>query len=623
MTTSDATLCQVLAVGPDRIRFAVDPVPVLDEPLEERSAEAAWQAVAGAAPAFAEGPPRVIRGAGHGLLQAVATAHRTHRCLVLTPDTIGLVLAQGLARHVNEHPEGLREHLGVDFAGRRTLAVAVLHLDAADGWRDAVARLAAGLAEAHPEAAALTPPGFSTTDDVARTVRALTQLNAMKQYYDFLFDGICGIREVELRGTEADWVALERWATEAALPGLERWLDRVRPIVRALAASRSGTPDLGFWQGVYQQRDVYGGTEFTGWVGELFPYLGNTGTQRNDKGWRTIDRLPDGVLAVDVTLNDAASGTKRHRLLSGFVGATLEDDDLQPALGWAVLPATGIAEALDAVAHLSASGTCAPHERFIHGYSPKSGELVELADRAPRLVVGVGDRAVRFEAPWAWSLVVKPSEEHDDPGITDEEGLVPASFPGGCLFERAVAMGRRLEVWAYTDDGALRAVAPSWAAWLHRVKETADPLYFLENEVRETGWVRRDDADAVRWDGRAADWELQETEKVHETRLVLDLRGTGLRTLAFLRRVDAAVFRTLPLAEAKSRLASLDSWVLRPGRHKADDWTERLEKLGVPVRREQDSTLHVRARHLPTDSDWMLLPDEIIDDMRRAGVGLA
>jgi hypothetical protein len=47
----------------------------------------------------------------HGLLMAIHQAYTAHYPLVLSPDHIWICIAQGLARHINEHSETLRSRL--------------------------------------------------------------------------------------------------------------------------------------------------------------------------------------------------------------------------------------------------------------------------------------------------------------------------------------------------------------------------------------------------------------------------------------------------------------------------------------------------------------------------------
>lgn len=68
--------------------------------------------------------PRQFVADGHALINCVHTAYADHRPLVLSPDMLWLVIAQGFAVHVNNNAEKLRPKL-VKFDGKKELIVIV------------------------------------------------------------------------------------------------------------------------------------------------------------------------------------------------------------------------------------------------------------------------------------------------------------------------------------------------------------------------------------------------------------------------------------------------------------------------------------------------------------------
>ncbi len=612
---TDRTPCRIISRSGVHIRFAVDGVEPKGAGPKLRPLGAAWRARLGEDPIVSVGPERCIAAEGHGLLQAVSVAHATHRCLVLGPDDIWLTIAQGLTRHVNEHAEALREAMGVDFAGRRDLLVALERLpEDAAAWSETINAFARAIEKAHPDSARRFLAEFSTTGPIERTAGRIGLMSAYRQYYDFAAMGICGIPEVELRGTVEDWAELSSRVDALTLPGLEDWLIGLRPIAAQLVASRDGQPPQAFWRGIYQQREVYGGHEFTGWIGELFPYLGDEGALRNDGLWRTIAGLPSGLVEAEVTAQ-AGPVTRHHRLAAGFIGAWREGNDLGPALGWCVLPATAIATALEALGERARVSGYQPHQRFV--YQPGSGEAAELAARCPGLVLE-GDRgAVTFLPPSEWRWLCR-GQVADVIQVLNGGSRI-ATFPGGFLNETDEWRGEhsRRRVLAQQDDGSVRAVAPGWCAYLLRVAETSDPLYFLDNEpldIPMAALPRRRDRP---WDGVVEDWVLE--EQVTERRLVMDLQGVGLAAVAFLRKA-VATFRAMSSAEALRSVRALDSRVLHPTSDAdAARWGARLDALGIRWTLEVERTLSHRAEHLPS-GERAFLPAEVVAEMRRLGV---
>lgn len=73
----------------------------------------------------------------HPLVAAVHLAFSEHRPLLLTPDSIWMVIAQGFAHHVNNHSERLRKRF-VRHEGKITLQVQSFDLSTREAWADVI-----------------------------------------------------------------------------------------------------------------------------------------------------------------------------------------------------------------------------------------------------------------------------------------------------------------------------------------------------------------------------------------------------------------------------------------------------------------------------------------------------
>jgi hypothetical protein len=138
------------------VTFQVDDVsraelPPATQPLSERYPDALVLGLPGdlrvvqAPDSRQVGMPTDARGV-HPLLSAVHIAFAEHRPLVLSPDTLWITIAQGVAQHVRLHSEELRGRFA-RHRGRKELRVRALSWATASDWQRIVGGFRAALAE--------------------------------------------------------------------------------------------------------------------------------------------------------------------------------------------------------------------------------------------------------------------------------------------------------------------------------------------------------------------------------------------------------------------------------------------------------------------------------------------
>ncbi len=369
----------ILARSDGRIRFAVDdvtpapaPLPTIDldtvvtyalrtsdHRAQPRPEDRGVIAMQGIGP-FVAGP------CAHPLASAVQRAFVEHRPLVLTPDVIWLTIANGVARHVDQNAESLRSFF-VKHEGRATITVEGPpdgQLDAT-GWAGAIGGWTGGIREAVPaEMVELFECNFSTSTPECRTAAAITMMGAFKQYFEYEMMCVCGIPEVELRGTVADWRRIRARVDVLAVLDLEWWAERLRPVCDAFVATADGRPERAFWQQIHIPLAIYGGQSAVGWIIELFPYRA-TGVDhatfvRNPAFAESYSRrLTRGgvpgfspadfpsALCVAPIVQRWPDGRERHvDLLGGLLGVRQTGLDLEPVAGWLVRLAPPLRQAL-------------------------------------------------------------------------------------------------------------------------------------------------------------------------------------------------------------------------------------------------------------------------------------
>ena len=304
----------------------------------------------------------------HPVVAAIHAAFQDHRPLVLSPDMIWLLIAQGFANHVNAHAEELRS-LILQHSDRPVLAVRrddFVYGSPENPWPevfDEFSRQIRGhLGESTPD---LLMPTFSTTGPTERAAAELALMDAMQSFFAYEVHTLCGIPQIVLQGTTDDWRMLADRARKLSQFGLEWWTDLLAPILNEFVAASQGRADRSFWRSIYKIDGGSGGPYLTGWIIAFFPYLKNResghATQRN--GWLTSDddglrdllhpskraggprfcfgprteMIPAGLSAVPFVWRFVGMSYEME-FLGGFVGVRQEAETLRlrPQIGWAI-----------------------------------------------------------------------------------------------------------------------------------------------------------------------------------------------------------------------------------------------------------------------------------------------
>lgn len=292
--------------------------------------------------------------AQHELVNAVHIAFSQHRPLLLTPDAIWLLLAQGFAQHINDHAEALRSRF-VGHKDKLTLSVEVVDRTTTEHWAGVVQQWSAAITEhVGSRLHDLLICNFSTTTPVIRTASQVVMLDTFQQYFSYELKCICGIPSVTLRGTLADWIEIRNRVERMQAYHLEWWTDRVSVLCDEFVETAKGHPSHSFWRRIYKPRDIYGGHVITGWLADLFPYVvdGKTGTPTLRNPVLAIPRehltakdgvssreVPTGLSQAPFTLTMVpAQQTRDLELVAGFIGVVQNQSTghVEPEIGWCV-----------------------------------------------------------------------------------------------------------------------------------------------------------------------------------------------------------------------------------------------------------------------------------------------
>ncbi|MGC4047083.1 MAG: DUF4419 domain-containing protein [Armatimonas sp.] len=211
----------------------------------------------------------------HCFITAANAAYDGHYPLVISPDMIWLLIAQGFAIHVRENAEVLRGNL-VAHEGKAKLEIRrdeFLRGFAGNDWESVFSEFSEQIKshigqETHDTIA----PTFSTTGIVEKAAFEITLMDAMQEYFDYGLLTACGIPYYYIEGTPEDWKLLREKARNLDQFQLDWWLTFLNPILDEFVAASEGNPNTIFWRDFYKIQGQSGGPYIQGYIVNLFPY---------------------------------------------------------------------------------------------------------------------------------------------------------------------------------------------------------------------------------------------------------------------------------------------------------------------------------------------------------------
>jgi hypothetical protein len=288
----------------------------------------------------------------HPFIAALHQAFNDHRPLSLSPDMMWLLIAQGLAECIKFHAEELRSHF-VKHQGK--LKIVVINDELVKGnpqndWTKVFTEFSISIRQHigslnHD----LLVPTFSTTGVVEKAASEIVLLDAMQSYFESEVDTLCGIPQIQLEGTIADWQQLLAQTEQIDRFQLEWWVDALIPILEQFILTAKGKPDRDFWRSMYKYNDDSGDAIVTGWITRFFPYLNNERSapiltlqqQFYQNEEIQISSFPSG-LAKAPFIWKYLDRNYPMEFLGGFVGVRQDRHSLflRPEIGWVVREVT-------------------------------------------------------------------------------------------------------------------------------------------------------------------------------------------------------------------------------------------------------------------------------------------
>ena len=213
-------------------------------------------------------------------------AYADHRPVVLSPDIIWNVIAQGFCQHINNNPEALRDRIVYHEKGKIKLTITTneeLHSPNVK-WDDLLDAFDKQIAESTKNNLAdVMRADFSTTDKTTRIVSQMTLMSSVKAFFDYSVIYIsCGIPNITIEGTTDDWEKVLNKTQQLRKYDLDWWVDDLVSILNEFINASKGNVNKVFWRNIVKkdrpEKFVGGGcswdrpTELDGWFLKFMPY---------------------------------------------------------------------------------------------------------------------------------------------------------------------------------------------------------------------------------------------------------------------------------------------------------------------------------------------------------------
>ena len=296
---------------------------------------------------------RMAYGSQDLLFSTIVRCFAEHRPLVLSPDMVWLVIAQGFSHYVDEHAEQMRDKL-VNHDGKLSLVVEADEdlLTSNPDWVDIFNGFDKQITDnTKGDIAQTITADFTTTGATERIASQITLMDVMKEYFEYIVVYMsCGIPNITLEGTPEDWQKVHDKTMALSKYDMEWWTKDLDPILQEFVNASKGKPNQKFWQDMVMKMTperLRGGgcsmekpTQLDGWFLKLFPF--------DKDGKRIPETIPHNKKMLSEMVNvpfryifihsDGSTTETPMELYAGFVG--VKEDTLTwaltPQIGWMV-----------------------------------------------------------------------------------------------------------------------------------------------------------------------------------------------------------------------------------------------------------------------------------------------
>lgn len=291
----------------------------------------------------------------NGFVHTAIRCYNEHHNLVIRPDDIWLAIMTQFSYYINRSVEEYRNKF-VHFNNRQKLSVTIDGSLRSASYDHFVTKI---LEKIDENLIDLTVkdwvlPNFSTTTKNDIVSSGVVFMATTKQYLQLQGDLKCGIPNITLEGTTADWESIAYRIEKLKDFTLIKWYEMLKTIVREFIAAKNNRPNIKFWNRMCHRIGGGSGQGYlSGWLSVFSVYdeNGNWVTEANisdvckscghdseGEPWPFVDiaKIPAGIVNVEVEIVDASGVQNYCMMFSGHLGYDVLDDHItmQPQIGW-------------------------------------------------------------------------------------------------------------------------------------------------------------------------------------------------------------------------------------------------------------------------------------------------
>ena len=276
----------------------------------------------------------------HPFIATLTHSYSVHIPLALTPDDIWIICLQGLAQHVNQNSEELREQF-VDFDGKQEIIVyrdGFVMGSPDNDWEGVFDQFSAEIGDRIREGVYdIVTADFSTTTPLSKAAADVVLMDAVKSYFDYRVVTKCCIPRFHIRGSVEDWKKLRDRVAKFEQFKLAWWTDKLLPFLDGIIDGVEGKGNIEFWESFFKNPQMSGSDIVSGKCTVLFPYLESYGelTPNRFKGGIETCEFSSGMSKVPFIWKYLGKEFK-YNFFAGFLGSSINDGIVAPQLAWGV-----------------------------------------------------------------------------------------------------------------------------------------------------------------------------------------------------------------------------------------------------------------------------------------------
>ena len=178
----------------------------------------------------------------HPVVSCYCTAYSEHYPLIVSPDHIWMMIAQGLSHHLQLHKEYLEN------IQHREIAIQMpRYVDYAGcvNWAGVIDEIQGEIDKSFPSGDLIDfiQCNFSTTTQVEKTASTIVLMDALKDCFTYRNDFLCGLPSVTLLGTLADWQKIRSNVSKLTSYGMTWWSRVLLPIIDKIIQTAESEDD--------------------------------------------------------------------------------------------------------------------------------------------------------------------------------------------------------------------------------------------------------------------------------------------------------------------------------------------------------------------------------------------